>query len=206
MDYYKCKKCRRASRKLFLKGERCFTQKCAMIKKPYGPGVHGKKRRAGLSEYGRQLLEKQAIRRTYGVSEKQFKNYILAAMQKKGDKRELLLKSLEKRLDNVIFRLGWAKSRASARQVVGHAHILVNSRRMNIPSYEVKVGDSIEIKKKSRFLAPFKNLEENLKKQVIPARLSLSPDKAGAKVVSDVIIGDEKEIQNLGMVIEFYSR
>ncbi len=177
-----------------------------MIKKPYGPGVHGKKRRAGLSEYGRQLLEKQAIRRTYGVSEKQFKNYILAAMQKKGDKRELLLKSLEKRLDNVIFRLGWAKSRASARQVVGHAHILVNSRRMNIPSYEVKVGDSIEIKKKSRFLAPFKNLEENLKKQVIPARLSLSPDKAGAKVVSDVIIGDEKEIQNLGMVIEFYSR
>jgi len=207
MDYVKCKRCRRAGRKLFLKGDRCFTQKCAMIKRPYNPGMHGKKKRRGsLSEYGSQLLEKQAVRRTYGVSEKQFKKYVLEAMMKKGDKRELLLKNLERRLDNVVFRLGWAKSRSSARQIVGHRHIVINGRRMDIPSYEVKIGDLITIKEKSRALPLFKDLEERLKKQTSPAWLDLTADKKGAKVVSDAAIGDEKEIQNLGMVIEFYSR
>jgi small subunit ribosomal protein S4 len=177
-----------------------------MVKRPYGPGIHGKKRRMAPSEYGRQLLEKQAVRRAYGVSEKQFKNYVVKAMQKRGDKRELLLRALEKRLDNVIFRLGWAKSRIAARQIVAHGHILVNGRRMDIPSYEVKIGDSIEIKEKSRSAGLFRGLEENLKKQTIPAWLSLSADKTKAKIVSDVVIADEKEIQNLGMVIEFYSR
>ncbi len=177
-----------------------------MVKKPYNPGMHGKKRRASLSEYGKQLLEKQAVRRTYGVSERQFKKYVLEAMTKKGDKRELLLKKLEKRFDNVIFRLGWAKSRSSARQIIGHGHVSINGRRMNIPSYEVKIGDSIAIKEKSRSLSLFKDFEERLKKQITPAWLELVADKRGAKVISDAAIGDEKEIQNLGMVIEFYSR
>jgi small subunit ribosomal protein S4 len=206
MDYYKCKKCRRAGRKLFLKGDRCFTQKCAMVKKPYNPGVHGKKRKSPLSEYGKQLLEKQAVRRAYGVSERQFKKYVLEAMIKTGDKRELLLKNLEKRLDNVIFRLGWAKSRSAAKQIIGHGHILINDRRMDIPSYEVKIGDLITIKERSRSLPLFKNLEEKLKKHTSPAWLDLTADKKGAKVISDAVIEDEKEIQNLGMVIEFYSR
>jgi len=109
-------------------------------------------------------------------------------------------------LDNVVFRLGWAKSRSSARQIVGHRHIVINGRRMDIPSYEVKIGDLITIKEKSRALPLFKDLEERLKKQTSPAWLDLTADKKGAKVVSDAAIGDEKEIQNLGMVIEFYSR
>src|SRR4030043_988045 len=144
----KCKKCRRAGQKLFLKGERCYSQKCAMVKRPYPPGLHGK-RRSSLSEYGKQLLEKQKIRNTYGVLERQFKKYVLETKDKAGDKREFLFKKLEKRLDNVIFRAGFAKSRTQARQTVSHGHVLVNSRRMNIPSYEVKVGDVISIKVKS---------------------------------------------------------
>jgi len=201
----KCKKCRRAGQKLFLKGERCYSQKCAMVKRPYPPGLHGK-RRSSLSEYGKQLLEKQKIRNTYGVLERQFKKYVLETKDKAGDKREFLFKKLEKRLDNVIFRAGFAKSRTQARQTVSHGHVLVNSRRMNIPSYEVKVGDVIIIKVKSSLTPLFKDLKELLKKHVVPPWMSTDLSKLEIKINSDVSDVDSNIISSLGMIIEFYSR
>ena len=146
----KCKKCRRTGEKLFLKGERCFSQKCAIVKRPYAPGVHGKNRRGRLSEYGRQLLEKQKIRYAYGISEKQFKNYFKEITRLKGNKEELFVQQLERRLDNVVYRLGWAKSRGLARQIVNHGHILVNGKKLDIPSYRVRPGQKIEIRESSK--------------------------------------------------------
>lgn len=206
----KCKKCRRVSQKLFLKGERCFTVKCPMIKRPYPPGIHGKKIKRGLSEYGKQLLEKQKIRQTYGIRERQFKKYVKEIMNKGGDKRELLLRKLEKRLDNIIFRLAWAKSRSQARQMISHGHILVNGRRVTIPSYEVKIGDRVAISEKSQKLTIFKNLKATLKKQETPSWLgpeSLTKD-AGfeAKIKSEPSFEDSKDLQGLGAIIEYYSR
>jgi small subunit ribosomal protein S4 len=200
-----CKKCRRAGQKLFLKGERCYSQKCAIVRRPTPPGMHGK-RRSVLSEYGKQLLEKQKMRNMYGVLERQFRKYIEEIMGKSGDKRELLLKKLESRLDNVVFRLGFAKSRSQARQIVGHGHILVNNKRMDIPSYNVKASDIINIKPKAAGAKIFTDLKESLKKREVPVWLSLDASNLAGKVVSDVVIEDPREIQNLGMIIEFYSR
>lgn len=206
----KCKKCRRVGQKLFLKGERCFTVKCAMIKKPYPPGIHKKKRRRSLSEYGKQLLEKQKIRQTYGMRERQFKKYVKEIMFKKGDKRELLFRKLEKRLDNIIFRLGWAKSRAQARQLISHGHVLINVRRVTIPSYEVKISDMIAVSKKSQKLTIFEGLKTTLKKQEVPPWLSPASFEKGAgfeaKVKSEPSFGDSKDLQDLGIIIEYYSR
>lgn len=205
----KCKKCRRIGQKLFLKGERCFTPKCPMVKKPYPPGIHGKrrgKRRTALSEYGKQLKEKQRIRTTYGILERQFKRYVKEIMAKKGDKRQLLLRKLEKRLDNLVFRLGLAKSRSSARQLVSHGHILVNQKKVNIPSYQVKVGDLISLKKKSQKLPLFENLKTSLKKQEIPSWLSLDKNKLEARVISEVPTDQSRDLQALGIIIEYYSR
>lgn len=151
-------------------------------------------------------MEKQKIRNIYGIAEKQFKKYIDEAMQKTGDKREIFLKKLEKRLDNVIFRLGIAPSRFQARQIVSHGHILINGRKMDIPSYEVRVGDVIGIKKKSLKTPLFQNLQEVLKKKEIPNWLKLDVAKIETRVIRDVAIEDVKEIQDLGMIIEFYSR
>jgi len=188
-----------------LKGERCYSQKCAIVKRPTPPGMHGK-RRSVLSEYGKQLLEKQKMRRMYGVLERQFRKYIEEIMGKSGDKRELLLKKLEARLDNVIFRLGFAKSRLQARQIVSHGHILVNNKRMDIPSYNVKAGDVINIKPKAAGSKRFEDIKEYLKKHEVPAWLSLDANNLAGKAVTDVVIEDPREIQNLGMIIEFYSR
>ena len=145
----KCKKCRRAGQKLFLKGDRCFGPKCAMVKRPQPPGIHGKRaRRGGTSEYGKQLAEKQRLKIIYGLRERQFKKYVKEAMAKKGDSREILSRKLEMRLDNIIFRLGWARSRSLARQLVGHRHILVNGKRVNIPSYVVGLNDEVSFREK----------------------------------------------------------
>ncbi len=146
----KCKKCRRAGQKLFLKGERCFSQKCAMIRRPYPPGVHGKSMRRRASEYGLQLAEKQKVRYAYGISEQQFKKYFKEIVGQKGNKEDLFAQKLESRLDNVVFRLSWAGSRALSRQLVNHGHILVNGRKVDIPSYRVKPGQKIEIREKSK--------------------------------------------------------
>ena len=203
----KCKKCRRANQKLFLKGERCFGPKCAMTRRPYAPGVHGKAFRRRSSEYGQQLTEKQKVRYVYGVSETQFKNYFKEiAKKREGDKEELLIRRLESRLDNVVFRLGWASSRRMARQAVNHGHILVNKRKVDIPSYGVKPGDVIQIKEKSRKSNIFENLKASLKKYDAPAWLSLDKDKIEGKVKNMPNIEDMDRVGEISKIIEFYSR
>jgi small subunit ribosomal protein S4 len=147
-----CKLCRREGEKLFLKGARCLSQKCAFERRGYAPGQHGQNVRRKVSEYGLQLREKQKVRRIYGVLERQFRNYFEKADSKKGITGENLLQFLECRLDNLVYRLGFAPSRKAARQLVQHRHFLVNDRIVDIPSYQVKVHDVIKVKDKSKSL------------------------------------------------------
>ncbi|MBD3281997.1 MAG: 30S ribosomal protein S4 [Candidatus Portnoybacteria bacterium] len=201
-----CKKCRRAGEKLFLKGERCFTPKCAIVKKPYAPGLHGKKRRRGMSEYGAQLLEKQKLKNMYEISEKQLLNYYKKASGKEGVLTEELIKSLETRLDSIVFRLGWTDSRRKARQIVSHGHILLNNRKTDIPSVKVRKDDIVSIKEKSLKSPMLKNLEEKLKKHETPEWLSLNKEKTEGKMLREPK-KDEIEIPvDLSMIVEFYSR
>lgn len=202
----RCKKCRRAGQKLFLKGERCLGQKCAVIRKPYIPGAHGKSRMRRISEYGQQLAEKQKIRHIYGVSERQFKNYFKEIAGQRGNREELLAQKLEKRLDNVVFRLGWASSRKSSRQIVNHGHILVNGRKVDIPSYQVKKGDVIKLRERSKKLNLFKDIKSILKKHEIVAWLTLDPNKIEGEVKSQPSVEDLDKVGELSMVIEYYSR
>jgi len=147
-----CRLCRRERVKLYLKGEKCYTEKCPLEKKNYPPGQHGPLRRARLSEYGIQLREKQKLRRIYGVLERQFRRYFEMATRQKGKTGENLIKILERRLDNVVYRLGFAPSRKAARQLVKHRHILVNNKIVDIPSYLVEPGDEIRVRDKSKEL------------------------------------------------------
>lgn len=144
-----CKLCRREGMKLYLKGERCHSDKCAVSRRPFPPGQHGHAR-IKLSEYGLRLREKQKVRRIYGILERQFAKYFTAAAATKGSTGENMLSLLERRLDNVVYRMGFAATRAEGRQVVKHNHVLVNGKRLNIPSYIVRIGDKIEIKEASR--------------------------------------------------------
>lgn len=144
-----CKRCRREGEKLFLKGDRCFTEKCGVERRKYPPGEHGQ-RRSKLTDYAVQLREKQKVRNTYGLLEKQFRRYYERASKKKGVTGEVLLQYLERRLDNVVYRMGFAANRGQARQLVGHGHILVNGRRVDVPSFLVKAGDVVEVKESSR--------------------------------------------------------
>ena len=155
-----CRLCRREGTKLFLKGDRCYSAKCAISKRPTPPGMHGQARAKKMSEYGMQLREKQKVRRTYGVLETQFRRTFDNADRMKGITGENLLKLLELRLDNVIYRLGIAKTRRMARQIIVHGHILVNGKKVDIPSYSVKVGDVITLRERSREQAAFKALRE----------------------------------------------
>jgi len=146
----KCRLCRREGEKLFLKGARCFTEKCAFERRGYAPGEHGKDRRSKETSYGLQLRMKQKTRRIYGILERQFRNYFAKAESQKGVTGENLLLMLERRLDNIVFRMGFGSSRAAARRMVGHRHIQVNGRIVDIPSFQVKVGDEISVKPGSR--------------------------------------------------------
>jgi len=206
MSEANCKKCRRAGQKLFLKGERCFTPKCAMVKKPYPPGIHGKKRRRSISEYGSQLAEKQKICEIYNIRERQFKRYFREALKERGIIGDNLLKKLETRLDNVIFKLGLAESRKKARQFISHGHISVNNRKVNIPSFQVKPKDVIKVKKSSLGLAAFKDLGTKLKKLKVPDWLSLDKNKLECKLIS---LPQRKDINipvDMQMIVEYYSR
>ena len=204
----KCKQCRRVGIKLFLKGDRCSSPKCAMVKKNYPPGVHGPKGFKRSSEYGIQLNEKQKARKTYGLTEKQFSNYFKKAIKIKGDTGINLLKLLELRLDNIVYRLGLAKSRAQAREIINHGHIQVNNVKVDRPSYQAKVNDIISVKENSAKLSLFKDLLKSIKnKKDIPAWLGYTDEKTlKAKVIN---LPTEKEL-NLGidtaLIIEFYSK
>ncbi len=201
----KCKLCRREGQKLFLKGERCYTNKCALERRKDPPGEKPKKIRRKKSGYAVQLREKQKVKRIYGVLEKQFKNYFREATRMKGITGHNLLQLLERRLDNVVYRLGFAPSRSTARQLVRHNHILVNGRKVNIPSYLVKIGDEISIKEKSRSLQMIlSSLERNANDVPSWLELDLPNSKGVVKALpsrSDIV--DEINEQ---LIVELYSK
>lgn len=201
-----CKKCRRTGQKLLLKGERCFTPKCAMVKKPYPPGIHKKRRRRAVSEYGAQLNEKQKIRHIYNIREKQLKRYFREAGREKGVIGDNLLKKLELRLDNVVFQLKWADSRKKAHQFISHGHILVNDKKVNLSSFQVRPKDIIKIKKSSLSMVPFKDLQTKLKAYKPPMWLSFDKDKFEAKIISLPTREDANIPADLQMIVEYYSR
>lgn len=158
-----CKLCRREKQKLFLKGQKCYTEKCPIEVRNYPPGQHGLSRRSKISEYGVQLREKQKIKRSYGLLETQFRNYFEKAAKQKGRTGENLIKLLERRLDNVVFRLGFASSRKQARQLIRHRHIMVNSNLVDIPAYLLRAGDIVQIKEKSKKLDAIHNSLKRVK-------------------------------------------
>lgn len=204
----KCKICRRLGEKLFLKGDRCFSSKCAMVKRPYAPGQKPKRRRGGLSEYGRELREKQKIRKWYCLSEKEFKNYTKKLLDSTAseDVSSDLIKEIETRLDNIIFRLGFARSRAEARQMATHGHFLVNGKRIDIPSKKLKIGDKLSIREGSKEKIIFKEAEERLKKATMPNWISFDKKIFEAEIKKYPKIEDVQLPGELSAVFEHYSR
>jgi small subunit ribosomal protein S4 len=191
--------------KLFLKGERCYTEKCAMERRPYPPGQAGQGRHK-FSEYGIQLREKQKVRRIYGVLERQFRHYYREAARRKGVTGEELLQLLERRLDNVVYRLGFAASRTEGRLLVRHGHVTVNERRTDIPSFLVKPGMQIAVREKSRKIGRVMEASENIEKRGIPGWLELGSDKFSASVKNlpardDVTIPIQEQL-----IVELYSK
>jgi len=179
-----CRLCRREGMKLYLKGERCYTEKCAIEKRNLPPGQHGKARRAKLAGYGLQLREKQKVKRTYGILENQFRRYFEAAERQRGITGETLLQLLERRLDNVVYRLGFSTSRAQARQLVRHGHFLVNGRRADIPSLSLKVGDVVSLRPGSARNPAILHAMEEAKGRGIPEWLAFDAEKVAGRVVA----------------------
>ena len=201
-----CRLCRREAMKLFLKGERCYTEKCAIEKRNFPPGQHGKTRKAKLAGYGLQLREKQKVKRIYGVLEDQFRGYFEAAERARGITGVTLLQLLERRLDNVIYRLGLATSRPQARQLVRHGHFLVNGKKVDIPSYRVSPNDIIEVREKSRELTPFVIAQAQAGSRPVPAwlevissRLRILVHSLPARQVIDTPVQEQ-------LIVEFYSK
>jgi small subunit ribosomal protein S4 len=180
-----------------------------MVKRPYPPGQKGKRRPTPLSEYGRELREKQKLKNWYNLEERQLKNYVKKVLAKRGkveDASFLLVQNLEKRLDNVVYRLGFAKSRREARQLVSHGHFLVNGRPVNIPSYQLKVGDVISLKKEKLKKVAFQNLKETLKKHKVQSWLFLDPEKMEGKVISEPKREEVMPPVEVSAIFEFYSK
>jgi small subunit ribosomal protein S4 len=201
-----CKICRREGEKLLLKGSRCLTVKCAVEKKAYPPGQHGKTRRQKLSEYGMQLREKQKIKRYYGLLESQFHETFEKASRRKGITSDILLKMLESRLDNVVYRMGFAPSRITARQLVRHRHLLVNDKIIDVPSYQMKPGDVIQVKEKSRKMALIHDAMQKIKEGRQMPWLQL--DKAGMRGTFLEVPNraDMPVTFNEHLVVELYSK
>ncbi len=203
-----CKQCRREGTKLFLKGSRCLSPKCALERRAFPPGDHGRQAqfRRQESDYGQQLREKQRLRRIYGVLERQFRRYYELAEAMRGQTGANLLSILERRLDNVVYRMGLAESRAQARQLVAHGHIDLNGRRTKAPSALVSVGDEIRVRERSLRNGYFAELREVLEHQSVPSWLSMRPDEMAATVVAlpsrehvDISVNEQ-------LVVEYYSR
>jgi len=204
-----CKVCRREGMKLFLKGERCLTPQCAFERRPYKPGIQGRQRqfRRKESEFGLQLREKQKVRSLYGVLERQFSRYFKEAEKRKGVTGVSLLQTLEMRLDNVAYRLGFADSRNQARQLVSHGHFTLNGRKLDVPSAIVKVGDEVEVRQESKKLPYFRDRREILEDKSIPNWLSLNIEGLSGRVleapereqIAEVPIDEQ-------LIVEYYSR
>jgi small subunit ribosomal protein S4 len=201
-----CRQCRREGLKLYLKGERCYTEKCGVERRTYPPGQHGQGRRSKASEYGLQLREKQKARRIYGVLESQFRRYFKEADRRKGITGENLLQILESRLDNVVYRLGFALSRPEARQMVKHGHFSVNGRKVSIPSFQVRAGDVVAVRETSRDKGRFKDLAELTRNQGTMQWLEVDKENLSGKIVRlpnreeiDIPIAEH-------LIVELYSR
>ena len=198
-----CKLCRREGQKLFLKGERCYSSKCAIERRNYAPGQHGQARKK-MSEYGLQLREKQKAKRFYGMQETQFRNLFEKASKKPGKTGENLMILLETRLDNVVFRLGFASSRKEARQLVTHGHFTVNGKKVDIPSIEVKAGDVIKVKEKSQSSPKFKEVKEM--SITVPAWMSVDVEKLEGKVITAPRREDIDTPIAEHLIVELYSK
>jgi len=201
-----CRLCRREGMKLFLKGTKCFSDKCPIEKRNFAPGQHGKDRKAKIVGYGLQLREKQKAKRIYFAQERQFRNYFENAARTKGVTGEMLLQQLERRLDNVVYRLGFGMSRRQARQLVRHGHIQVDSRKVNIPSYEVSVGEEIAVREGSRKLPMLEQAKDFASHQNAPTWLEIDRDNYKGRVLS---LPKREEIQqpvNEQLIVELYSK
>lgn len=195
--------------KLFLKGERCLSAKCAMVKRPYAPGEKAKKRRRPLSEYGKELREKQKLRNWYNLTERQFKKYVKEVLDKRSkveDASALLLKKLESRFDNVVFQMGFVNSRPKARQIISHGFFLINNRKVNIPSYQVRKGDKISLHPKASKKAVFQGLAVSLKKHKPPSWIKVEPVKLEAEIISEPNIEEINPPAEVSSIFEFYSK
>lgn len=203
----KCKKCRAVGEKLFLKGERCLSPKCGAVRRPYRPGMHGpSKKRRMVTEYGKQLLEKQKLKWSYGLREAQFRRYFEEAFAKRGVTINHLMQTLERRLDNTIFRLGFAPSRSVARALVRHGHFTVNGRKVTIPSFSLRKGDTVSIREASKNKGDLKDVVNRIKNYDAPAWLSLDKEKIEAKVTALPSLEDLQIPFNINLIVEFYSR
>jgi small subunit ribosomal protein S4 len=201
-----CRLCRREGMKLFLKGAKCFSDKCPIEKRNFAPGQHGKDRKAKIVGYGLQLREKQKAKRIYFTQEGQFRNYFEKAARTRGVTGELLLQQLERRLDNVVFRLGFAQSRRQSRQLVRHGHVTVNGKKVNIPSFEVSAGHEIAIRERSKKLAVLELAKEFASHGTMPHWLEVDRDKFTARVLA---LPKREDIQlpvNEQLIVELYSK
>jgi len=202
----RCRLCRREGGKLFLKGTRCFTDKCAIERRAYPPGEHGKSRRVKETNYGQQLREKQKARRIYGVLERQFRHFFGKASESRGVTGEVLLQMLECRLDNVIYRMGFALSHHQARQLVRHGHFTVNGRKVDIPSYQVKAGDEVAVRERSRKMPVVVNSLEQRKGSWVPEWLQVSGEQMSGRVLNIPTRGSIQVPINEQLIVELYSK
>ena len=201
-----CRLCRREGMKLFLKGERCYTEKCAIEKRNFPPGQHGKTRKAKLVGYGVQLREKQKVKRIYGVLEDQFRRYFEQAERTRGITGETLLQLLERRLDNAVYRMGLATSRPQARQLVRHGHFLVNGKKVNIPSFQVTQYDVIDVREKSLEMTPFIVARETHGERIVPAWLEALPNRMRILVHSLPVRAQIEIPVQEQLIVEYYSK
>lgn len=202
-----CRQCRREGMKLFLKGNKCMTEKCAVERRGTPPGQHKEGSRGKASDYGKQLREKQKLRRMYGILERQFRHYYEQASRKHGVTGEMLLQMLERRLDNVVFRMGFAVNRLASRQLVSHGHVLVNDRKVDIPSYQVKIGDRIAVREKSKGIPQIKAAVETLSRRGgIPAWVEVNQEALAGKFMK---VPSKEELAlpiQEQLIVELYSK
>ncbi len=202
----KCKQCRREGEKLYLKGDRCGTAKCAIVRRSYKPGMHGPTSRPRPTPYGLQLREKQKAKNVYGIRERQFRNYFDKAKRLVGNSATFLVQMLEMRLDNVVYRLGFGRSRTLARQLVSHGHVLVNGKRVNVASFQVKAGDVIKLSARVMKSKLFENDMPRLEKHQTPSWLNLDAKELTGKVLNRPEGEDLKQNFDPTLIVEFYSR
>ena len=201
-----CRLCRREDMKLFLKGDRCYTDKCGFERRAYAPGQHGQNRRRKASDYGEQLREKQKVKRIYGIAERQFRGYYYKANRMKGITGENLLVLLERRLDNIVYRLGFSSDHAEARQLIRHGHVLINGKRIDIPSYLVRIGEVIAVREKSRKIPRIAESISAVDRRGVPQWIELDKEKIEGRVKALPTREDFTMPIREQLIVELYSK